>query len=573
MTRRLFGGIALASLLNSEMQGAERVQRGLPGLPHFAARAKRVIYLFQSGGPSQIELFDHKPRLVEFQGKDLPESVRNGQRLTGMSASQSTFPVVPSKFRLEQRGQSGAWVGDLLPYTAKIADRLTFIKTVNTEEINHDPAVTMFQTGFRLGGRPSLGAWVSYGLGAETDDLPSFCVMISTNGGGQPLYDRLWGSAFLPSRYQGVKFRSGGDPVLFLSNPPGFSEKNRRGFLDALGELNKVTSDEFGDPETSARVAQYEMAFRMQTSVPDLTDISKEPASTFELYGDEAKKPGTFAANCLLARRLAERGVRFIQLYHRDWDHHGGLPENLPKRCKDVDQASAALVQDLAQRSMLQHHEGPGSCPRPAGDDPTLPRDRPQAPDLPVSGTRLPADRRRRRGGEAGPALARDDFVTFDFTVTDRDDAMGVQRDIVLVRDQDDGVAFLVQTPEERHDFVAGRAIEVSGGFVGQDDGRVVHQGAGDRDALTLTAGKLVGLMVHALFKVHLLERGFGLGDAGGRRGAVINQREFHVVERAGAGQKVERLEDEANFLVPDSGQFVVVHLADQTAIDVVFAL
>jgi hypothetical protein len=298
-------------------------------------------------------LFDHKPRLIEFQGTDLPESVRNGQRLTGMSASQSTFPVVPSKFALAQRGQSGAWVGDLLPYTAKIADRLTFIKSVHTEEINHDPAVTLMQTGFRLGGRPSLGAWVSYGIGCETDELPAFCVMISNSGGGQPLYDRLWGSAFLPSRYQGVKFRSSGDPVLFLSNPEGFPAARRRTFLDALGELNQASSEEFGDPEIAARAAQYEMAYRMQSSVPDLADISKEPAHTFELYGEDARKPGTFAANCLLARRLAERGVRFIQLYHRDWDHHGELPANLPKRCKDVDQASAGLVADLAQRGML----------------------------------------------------------------------------------------------------------------------------------------------------------------------------------------------------------------------------
>jgi hypothetical protein len=348
MTRRFFSGLALASLLKGERQ-----QQGLPGLPHFAPTAKRVIYLFQSGGPSQIELFDHKPRLLDFQGQDLPESIRNGQRLTGMSASQSTFPVVPSKFGMAQRGQSGAWVGDLLPHTAKIADRLTFIKTVNTEEINHDPAVTMCQTGFRLGGRPSMGAWISYGVGAETEDLPAFCVMISNSGGGQPLYDRLWGSSFLPSRFQGVKFRSGADPVLYLSNPPGLTTERRRTFLDALGELNKSSLDEFGDPEISARISQYEMAFRMQGSVPELTDLSKESAHTFELYGDDAKKPGTFAANCLLARRLAERGVRFIQLYHRDWDHHGELPENLPKRCKDVDQASAALITDLAQRGML----------------------------------------------------------------------------------------------------------------------------------------------------------------------------------------------------------------------------
>jgi hypothetical protein len=349
MTRRFFSGLAFASLLK-----AERQQQGLPGLPHFAPKAKRVIYLFQSGGPSQIELFDHKPRLLDFQGQDLPESIRNGQRLTGMSASQSTFPVVPSKFGMSQRGQSGAWVGDLLPYTAKIADRLTFIKTVNTEEINHDPAVTMCQTGFRLGGRPSMGAWISYGIGAETEDLPAFCVMISNSGGGQPLYDRLWGSSFLPSRFQGVKFRSGADPVLYLSNPPGLTTERRRTFLDALSELNNSSLDEFGDPEISARISQYEMAFRMQRSVPELTDLSKESAQTFELYGDDAKKPGTFAANCLLARRLAERGVRFIQLYHRDWDHHSELPGNLPKRCKDVDQASAALITDLAQRGMLE---------------------------------------------------------------------------------------------------------------------------------------------------------------------------------------------------------------------------
>jgi len=349
MTRRFFTQLALASV----MSAAERAQRGLPGLPHFPPKAKRVIYLFQSGGPSQIELFDYKPRLVEFQGAELPESVRNGQRLTGMSASQSTFPVVPSKFAFARRGQSGAWVSDLLPHTASIADRLTFIRSVHTEEINHDPAVTMMQTGFRLGGRPSLGAWVSYGIGAETDDLPAFCVLISNSGGGQPLYDRLWGSAFLPSRYQGVKFRSGGDPVLCLSNPDGFSAANRRTFLDSLGEMNQASYEEFGDPEIPARMAQYEMAFRMQASVPELTDLSKEPAHTFELYGEEARKPGTYAANCVLARRLAERGVRIIQLYHRDWDHHGGLPEALPKRCKDVDQASAGLIADLAQRGML----------------------------------------------------------------------------------------------------------------------------------------------------------------------------------------------------------------------------
>lgn len=356
MTRRRFfetgsrglGLAALARLLNAQTHG------GLAGLPNFPPRAKRVIYLFQSGGPSQMELFDYKPRLKEFAGTDLPDSVRQGQRLTGMSASQSSFPIVPSKFAFARHGESGAWISELLPYTAKVADELTFIKTVNTEEINHDPAATMAQTGFRLGGRPSMGAWISYGIGCETEDLPAFVVMISNSGGGQPLYDRLWGSAFLPSKYQGVKFRSGRDPVLYLSNPPGFTEENRRTYLDSLAALNQASYQEFGDPEITARIAQYEMAFRMQASVPELADISKEPQSVFDLYGEDARKPGTFAANCLLARRLAERGVRFIQLYHRDWDHHAKLPQDLPKRCKDVDQASAGLILDLKQRGMLE---------------------------------------------------------------------------------------------------------------------------------------------------------------------------------------------------------------------------
>jgi hypothetical protein len=360
ITRRHFFGVnstgvglaALAGLLNRDAR-AEPLRGGLSGLPHFSPKAKRVIYLFQSGGPSQMELFDYKPRLQEFQGTDLPESIRAGQRLTGMSATQSSFPVVPSKFAFRRHGGSGAWVSELLPHTAGIADRLTFLKSVNTEEINHDPAVTLAQTGFRLGGRPSMGAWVSYGIGCETENLPAFCVMISNSGGGQPLYDRLWGSGFLPSEHQGVKFRSEGDPVLYLSNPRGFSPENRRRFLDALAEMNRMTSATFGDPETAARMTQYEMAFRMQTSVPELVDTAKEPPHTFELYGEDARKPGTFAANCLLARRLAERGVRFIQLYHRDWDHHGNLPQDLPKRCKDVDRASAGLILDLQQRGML----------------------------------------------------------------------------------------------------------------------------------------------------------------------------------------------------------------------------
>jgi len=364
VTRRRFfetgsrglGLAALAQLLSADTLRAATgaAHGGLAGLPHFPPRAKRVIYLFQSGGPSQMELFDYKPRLKELAGTDLPDSIRQGQRLTGMSASQSSFPVVPSKFPFAKRGESGAWISDLLPYTSKVADQLTFVKTVNTEEINHDPAVTMAQTGFRLGGRPSMGAWISYGIGCETEDLPAFVVMISNSGGGQPLYDRLWGSAFLPSRYQGVKFRSGKDPVLYLSNPPGFTEQNRRTYLDSLAALNQASYHEYGDPEISARIDQYEMAFRMQASVPELADISKEPQSVFDLYGEDARKPGTFAANCLLARRLAERGVRFIQLYHRDWDHHAKLPQDLPKRCKDVDQASAGLILDLKQRGMLE---------------------------------------------------------------------------------------------------------------------------------------------------------------------------------------------------------------------------
>ena len=354
--RALFGkaatGVGMAAL-SGLLEGA--TTGGQSGLPHFQPKAKRVIYLFQSGGPSQMDLFDYKPRLNEFAGSELPESVRNGQRLTGMSASQSTFPVVPSKFSFKQYGPAGVHMSELLPHTAKIAGDLTVVRSLFTEAINHDPAVTFLTTGGQIAGRPSVGSWLSYGLGAETSELPAFVVMISPGqgGSGQPLYDRLWGSGFLPTQYQGVKFRSVGDPVLYLSNPAGMSGDTRRKYLDALHEINQMKLDEFGDPETSTRIAQYEMAFRMQSSVPELTDISKEPQSTFDLYGADAKKPGTYAANCLLARRLAERGVRFIQLFHRDWDHHGGLPKGLPSRCKETDQASAALVTDLKQRGML----------------------------------------------------------------------------------------------------------------------------------------------------------------------------------------------------------------------------
>jgi hypothetical protein len=361
LTRRHFFGLgstgigvaALAGLLNGDLHAAGEA---LPGLPHFPPRAKRVIYLFQSGAPSQMDLFDYKPKLTEFRGSDLPESIRMGQRLTGMTATQSTFPVAPSLFKFAQHGNSGAWVSELMPHTAKIVDQLCFIKSMHTEAINHDPAVTFFQTGAQIAGRPSIGAWLSYGLGSENQDLPAFVVMISRGTGNpndQPLYDRLWGSGFLPTKYQGVKFRSIGDPVLYLSNPPGLSAEDRRRFIDDLSKLNHLALDEFGDPEISTRISQYEMAYRMQTSVPELIDLSKEPARTFELYGPDARRPGTFAANCLLARRLAERGVRFIQLFHMGWDQHVKLPKQIAGQCRDTDQPSAALIQDLKERGLL----------------------------------------------------------------------------------------------------------------------------------------------------------------------------------------------------------------------------
>ena len=322
---------------------------------HHEPKAKRVIYLFQSGGPSQLETFDYKPKLKDIYKSELPASIRNGQRLTGMSGQQASFPVVPSKFGFQQHGQNGTWVSDLLPHTAKIIDQLTVVRSLHTEAINHDPAVTFLQTGSQIAGRPSIGSWVSYGLGSESKNLPGFIVLISpgAGGGGQPLYDRLWGAGFLPSRYQGVKFRSVGSPVLYLQDPAGFERSDRRAYLDTLAELNQKNLADSGDPEISTRIAQYEMAFAMQASVPELTDLSKEPTSTFDLYGPDARKPGTFAYNCLMARRLAERGVRFIQLYHRDWDHHGNLPKLMPNRCRETDQPSAALVQDLKQRGML----------------------------------------------------------------------------------------------------------------------------------------------------------------------------------------------------------------------------
>jgi hypothetical protein len=364
MTRRFFFGrsaaglgvAALASLLSQEGRSEPSSTGGLPGLPHFAPKAKRVIYLFQSGAPSQMDLFDYKPGLRELRGTELPDSIRQGQRLTGMTSRQESFPVAPSKFAFARHGKSGAWVSDLLPHTARVVDELCFVKSMHTEAINHDPAVTFFQTGAQLAGRPSMGSWLSYGLGSENSDLPAFVAMVSQGSGNaadQPLYDRLWGSGFLPSKFQGVKFRSVGDPVLFLSNPDGVNDRTRRRVLDDLARLNQMKLEESGDPEITTRIAQYEMAYRMQTSVPELTDISKEPRHIVDLYGPNARKPGTFAANCLLARRLAERGVRFIQLFHRGWDQHVNLPKQITAQCSDVDQASAALILDLKQRGLL----------------------------------------------------------------------------------------------------------------------------------------------------------------------------------------------------------------------------
>lgn len=326
------------------------------GLPHHAAKAKRVIYMFQSGAPSQFESFDYKPGLVDLQKTELPESVRGGQRLTGMSSGQKSFPVAPSKFKFQQYGESGSWVSDLLPYTGKIADDICIIKSMQTEAINHDPAITFCQTGFQLAGRPSIGAWVAYGLGNATEDLPAYLVLVSRGTGraaGQPLYDRLWGSGFLPGKHQGVKFRSGKEAVLYLKDPAGCTSQLRRNTLDDIAALNRHKFQQTGDPEIETRISQYEQAFRMQSSVPELTDISNEPEHILDLYGPDVRKPGTYARNCLLARKMAESGVRFIQLFHMGWDQHNDLPDHMGKQCKDTDQASAALVTDLKQRGLL----------------------------------------------------------------------------------------------------------------------------------------------------------------------------------------------------------------------------
>ncbi|NRB49872.1 MAG: DUF1501 domain-containing protein [Saprospiraceae bacterium] len=353
------GALTLGSLLQPVGIGAQSSMISPLGTftpePHFPPKIKRVIYLFQSGAPSQVDLFDYKPGLRKYQGQDLPDSVRQGQRLTGMSAGQKRLPVASSPYAFKQHGQSGAWMSELLPHTAGIADELCFIKSMYTEAINHDPAVTFIQTGSQQPGRPSIGSWISYGLGSDNENLPAFCVLLSqgVGGGGQPLYSRLWGNGFLPSHHQGVQFRAGKDAVLYLGNPEGLSPAARKNQLEHLRRLQEDQYDRFQDPEITAKIAQYEMAFRMQTSVPEVMDLQEEPDYTFDLYGPDSRTPGTYAANCLLARRLVEKGVKFIQLYHRGWDHHGALPQQLPILTRQTDQPSAALVKDLKQRGLL----------------------------------------------------------------------------------------------------------------------------------------------------------------------------------------------------------------------------
>ena len=358
--RRFFGrsamGIgtaALAQLLNAEGQAGTR---GILGEPHVAPRAKRVIYLFMSGAPSQLDLFDHKPMMQDWFDKDLPDSIRSGQRLTTMTSGQKRFPVAPSMFKFQQHGEAGIWLSELLPHLATVSDDLAVIKSVHTEAINHDPAITYIQTGSQIPGRPSMGAWLSYGLGSENQDLPTFVVLHSTwsaKRDAQALYERLWGAGFLPTRHAGVSLRSQGDPVLYLSNPPGVTPARRRRMLDALRGLNQVQSERYADPEIQTRIAQYEMAFRMQSSIPELTDLSTESQQTLDLYGPDVTTPGTFAANCLLARRLAERNVKFIQVFIRGWDQHRELPRDIGLQCRDVDQPTAGLIQDLKQKGLL----------------------------------------------------------------------------------------------------------------------------------------------------------------------------------------------------------------------------
>ena len=342
------GQFALQSLLASESRTRPTT--------HFAPNAKRIICLFMHGAPSQLDLFDHKPELHRRRGEELPDSVRGSQRLTGMTSGQKSFPVTPSLFQFQRHGECGAWVSDALPHTSAIVDDLCFVRSMYTEAINHDPAVTLFQTGHQQAGRPSFGAWASYGLGTSNDSLPAFMVMVSRGSAARPadpLYSRLWGSGFLPSSHQGVALRSSDDPVLFLSNPPGVDRESRRDQLDVIGDLNRIQFRDQQDPEIATRIDQYELAYRMQMQVPELTDLSGESASTFEAYGRESRRPGSFAANCLLARRMAERGVRFIQLYHKGWDQHYNLPSDLRLQCRDVDQPAAALIRDLKRRGLL----------------------------------------------------------------------------------------------------------------------------------------------------------------------------------------------------------------------------
>jgi hypothetical protein len=369
LTRRQFfgrtatgiGALALGSLLNERLFAADvdpaSTAHGILPALHFAPKAKRVIYLFMSGGPSHIDLFDYKPELRKHHGQELPASIRMGQRVTGMTSGQSSFPCVAPMFEFSQHGKSGTWISELLPHTATIVDDIALIKTLNTEAINHDPATTFIQTGHQQPGRPSLGAWLSYGIGTENQQLPAFVVLISQGSGNktdQPIFSRLWGSGFLPSQHQGVRFRSGADPVLYLSNPSGVDSQTRRRMLDAVDQLNQMAKKSFGDPEINTRIAQYEMAYRMQTSVPDLTDLSKEPKHILDMYGiDEKGTDGGYARNCLLARRMVERGVRFVQLMHRGWDQHNNLPKQIRGQCKDVDQPSAALIKDLKARGLL----------------------------------------------------------------------------------------------------------------------------------------------------------------------------------------------------------------------------
>ena len=349
------GSAALGSLLIPDLFGGNgEEEMAVTGLPHFAPRAKRIIYLFQNGAPSQLDLFDYKPKLNEMFGEDLPASVRMGQRLTGMTSEQKKFPLAGSYFKFSQYGQHRAWISELLPHTASIVDDLCIIKSLHTEAINHDPALTFFQTGAQVGNRPSMGSWLSYGLGSANKNLPAFCVLLSKGkGNGQGVYSKLWSNGFLDSYHQGVQFSSGENPVLYLNNPDGIDREDRRKWLDNVAALNEEAYKEFGDPEINTKIQQYEMAYRMQTAVPEITDMSKESEDIIKLYGADCLVPGTYAANCLLARKLSENGVRFVQLYHQGWDGHGNLPGEIRGQCMDTDRASAGLITDLKQRGLL----------------------------------------------------------------------------------------------------------------------------------------------------------------------------------------------------------------------------